>query len=183
MQEHFLRNMAIPFIDYVITELETRFTPLSATSSTLLGLVPSVLCNQEVDIAEAVEMYKDDLPSPELIDQELRRWKFKWEGKSPQAQPSSCAQVIRECDVQLFPNISQLLKLACTLPVTSCECERSASTLRRLSTFMRASMGEERLSALAMIHTHYDMAIDLEEVVNIFANLHPRKLELKTLLQ
>ena len=44
----------------------------------------------------------------------------------------------------------------------------------------RASMGEERLSALAMIHTHYDMAIDLEEVIDIFANLHPRKLELKT---
>ena len=39
---------------------------------------------------------------------------------------------------------------------------------------MRASMGEERLSALAMIHTHYDMVIDME--------LHTRKLELKTLL-
>ena len=47
----------------------------------------------------------------------------------------------------------------------------------------RASMGEERRSALAVIHTHYDMAIDLEEVIDIFANLHPRKLELKTLLQ
>ena len=94
LQEHFLRNMAIPFIDNVITELKIRFTPLSATSSTLLGLVPSVLCNQEVDIAEALQMYKDDLPLPELIDQELRRWKFKWEGKSPQAQPSSCAQAI-----------------------------------------------------------------------------------------
>ena len=152
VQEYFLRNIAIPFIDHVITELETHFIPLSTTSSTLLGLIPSVLCNQVVDISEAVEMYKDDLPSPELIDQELRRWKLKWEGKSVQFQPSSCAQTIKKCDFQHFPNISQLLKLACTLPVTSCECERSASTLRRLNTFMRASMGEERLSALAMIH-------------------------------
>ena len=31
-----------------------------------------------------------------------------------------------------------------------------------------------------MIHTHYD--IDLEEVIDIFANLHPKKLEIKTLL-
>ena len=90
-------------------------------------------------------MYKDDLPSPELIHQELRRWKFKWEGKSPQAQPSSCAHAIKGCDVQQFPNISQLLKMACTLPVASCECERLASMLRRLNTFMWASVGEERL--------------------------------------
>ena len=182
VQEYFLRNMAIPFIDHIIMELEARFTPLSTTSSTLLGLVPSVLVDEELDMSEAIEMYKDDLPTPELFQQELRRWKLKWEGKSVQAQPSSCAQAIKECDSQLFPNIFQLLKLACTLPVTSCECERSASTLRRLNTFMRASMGEERLSSLAMIHTHYDMEIDLEKVVDIFANLHPRRLELKTLL-
>ena len=73
--------------------------------------------------------------------------------------------------------------MACTSPVTSCVCERSASTLRQLNTFMRASMGEERLSGLAVIHTHYDMSIDLEQIVDIFAKLHPRKLELKTLQQ
>ena len=94
-----------------------------------------------------------------------------------------CAQAIKQCDAQQFPNISQLLKLACTLPVTSCECERSASTLRRLSNFMRSSMGKEQLSALAMIHTHYDTIVDLDEAVDIFARLHARKLELKTLLK
>ena len=108
---------------------------------------------------------------------------FKWERKSPQAQPISRAHAIKECDVQQFPNIFQLLSLTCTLQVTLCECERSASMIRRLNIFMQASMVEERLSALAMIHTHYDMALEMEEVVNIFANLHPRKLELKILLQ
>ena len=47
---------------------------------------------------------------------------------------------------------------------------------------MRASMGDCRLSGLAMIHTHYDIPIDLDEVVDIFAKLHPRKLMLQTLL-
>ena len=84
VQEHFLRNVAIPFLDHVVTDLEARFSPLSVTSSTLLGLLPSVLCSQEVDIAKAVDMHSDDLPSPELIDQEVRRWKFKWESKPPQ---------------------------------------------------------------------------------------------------
>ena len=38
-----------------------------------------------------------------------------------------------------------------------------------------------RLSALAMIHTHYDMVIDMEGAVDIYARLHTRKVELKTL--
>ena len=51
------------------------------------------------------------------------------------------------------------------------------------SSFMRAWMGEERLSGLAMIHNHYDITIDLEQVVDIIVKLRPRKLELKTLQQ
>ena len=184
VKEHFLRNMALPFIDHIISEMEARFSPLAVTSAKLLSLVPSVLCSKDtpVDITEAVDMYHDDLPSPELMDQEMKRWRLKWEGIPPTLMPSTCAQAVKQCDVHQYPNILQLLKLACTLPVTSCECERSASSLRRLNTFMRASMNEDRLSALAMIHTHYDMPVDLEETVNIFATLHPRRLELVSIL-
>ena len=73
VKHHFLRNMSIPFLDHVISELEARFSSPLLTSCTLLSLVPSFLCVQEVDISDAVEMYSDDLPSPELIDQEMRR--------------------------------------------------------------------------------------------------------------
>ena len=45
VQGHFLRNVAIPFLDHIITDLEARFSPLLVTSSTLLGLLPSVLCS------------------------------------------------------------------------------------------------------------------------------------------
>ena len=127
VQEYCLHNVAVPFIDHVITEMEARFSPLALTSSKLLGLVPLVLCSQEMDITAAVDMYQDNLPSPELIDQELKCWKLKWMGKSTEQTLSSCVQAIKECDTQQYPKISQLLKLACTLPVTSCECELSAS--------------------------------------------------------
>ena len=59
-------------------------------------------------------------------------------------RPSSPAQVIEECDEDMLPSISVLLKIACTLPVTSCECERSASALRLLNNYMRATMGKDR---------------------------------------
>ena len=37
-------------------------------------------------------------------------------------------------------------------------------------------MGQSRLSSLALMHIHYDIAVDL------FAQMYPRKLELKNLL-
>ncbi|XP_066956267.1 52 kDa repressor of the inhibitor of the protein kinase-like [Macrobrachium rosenbergii] len=145
-------------------------------------LTPSVQCNDDIDIdlmPAAAELYKDDdLPSPELVPQELKRWKLKCKLLSKDSMPLTCAKAIKMCDPSMFPNICTLLKIACTLSVTSCECEKSASTLRRLNAFMRANMKEERLSSLALIHTNYNMPTDLDKAEDIFSKLHPRRLEL-----
>ena len=93
----------------------------------------------------------------------------------------SAAEAIKECDGDMFPNIYILLQIACTIPVTSCECERSASGLRRLNNYMRASMGKDRLSYLALLHIRYDLPVDLDKVVDSFARHHPRRLELDSL--
>ena len=97
-------------------------------------------------------------------------------------KPNSLAQALKICDVTMFPNIFVFLKIGCTLPVTSCECERSFSTIRRLHTYLRASMGQERLSNLALMTVHYDDPIDLEEVVNIFAQKNTRRMKLDSVL-
>lgn len=72
VKNYYLRNMAIPFLDHIIAEFEAQFSELSVKASKLLGLIPSILCSQDehIDISAAVEMYEEDLPSPELIDQE-----------------------------------------------------------------------------------------------------------------
>ena len=77
---------------------------------------------------------------------------------------------------ELFPNIKVFLQIACTLPVTSCECERNASALRRLNSYMRASMGKGRLSNLVLLHIHYDTDINRNSVVDCYARLHPHRL-------
>ena len=43
-------------------------------------------------------------------------------------------------------------------------------------------MGESRLSSLALMHIKYDMLVDLDEIVNLFQDLHPRKMQLSSLL-
>ena len=67
---------------------EQRFLPSVAVATSLLGLVPSVLCSRDVDLKAAITKYRDDLPLPEFSipngasaveshqwESELRRWK------------------------------------------------------------------------------------------------------------
>ena len=145
-----------------ITSFQRKFSAVAQTSSRLLGLVPSILCSQsEVDISETVQLYHDDLPSPELFDQEFSRWQDIYMHKAARHRPTTCAMALKECDNTLFPNLSVLLRIVCTLPVTSTECERNASVLRRLRNFMRAGMTENRLTSLALMH----IPVDLDTVV------------------
>jgi len=127
-------------------------------------------------------MYNRFLPSPELLNQELARYKSHYLQKATEQRPDSCASAMKDINETLYSNLSVLLRIASTLPVTSCECERSASALRRLHTWSRSSMTQERLSALALTHIHYDVVVDLEEVADRFAKKHSRKMELDSLL-
>ena len=77
------------------------------------------------------------------------------------------AKGLKVCDMDSYPNIYVLLKILGTVAVT-CECERSRGVLKRLNTYLRASMGQNRLSALALMHINLDVAIDANRVLKIF---------------
>ena len=76
---------------------------------------------------EVIKQYNSDMPSPELVDKELLRWQSKYSSVPNERFPSSPSAVIKECDADLYPNVNVLLHIACTIPITSCESERSAS--------------------------------------------------------
>ena len=44
-------------------------------------------------------------------------------------------------------------------------------------------MGTDRQANLALIHIHYEQKIDLNEVVDTFAKLHPRRLQLQSIIK
>ena len=75
---------------------------------------------------------------------------------------------MKQCDSDAYPNISVLIRIAGTVAVTSCKCEGSRIVLKRLNTFLRASMGQERLSGLALMHINYDIESSVDRVMSIF---------------
>jgi hypothetical protein len=70
----------------------------------------------------------------------------------------------------MFDQIAILLRLLFVLPVTSATAERTFSSLRRLKTFLRSVMSQERLNSIAMLHVHKDETdkLDLQSVASEF---------------
>ena len=134
------------------------------------------------DIKEAVELYWDDLPNADLIDEEYCVWKSRWISKKYEERPSNLSMCMKECSPMTLPNLFTLLKLFATLPLSSCSCEQSASALRRLNNYLRASQTEERLSALALINCNYTERIDIDTVCRLFIQKHPRRMESASML-
>ncbi|CAH2101901.1 unnamed protein product [Euphydryas editha] len=54
----------------------------------------------------------------------------------------------------VFPETEKALKILIVLPCTTCTVERSFSSLRRLKTWLRSAMSEDRLNGLAMMSVH-----------------------------
>ena len=103
-------------------------------------------------------------------------WKSKWESEPQLACTlNTPGKALDYADKDFYPNISVLLRIMATIPVTSCECERSVSILRLIKTLLRSTMGQERLNALSLLYCHSDIDISPEEIVEQFAQRHPRR--------
>ena len=124
----------------------------------------------------------EDLPNPAVVDEEFHVWKSRWLSISQRESPVTLVESMKQCCPQSLPNIFTLFKLFATLPLSSCSCERSASALRRLNTFLRCIQTEERLSALAIIHSNYDAEIDIDAICRLFIQKYPRRIEYASLL-
>ena len=107
---------------------------------------------------------KDDLPEPRYISTELKMWEVycrKLEG----VPPATLSALLSFIDKLTFPNIYASLQILAMLPVTTCTCERMISVLRRLKTYLRSTLSEQRLNGLALPHVHRDIDIDIRKLL------------------
>ena len=71
-----------------------------------------------------------------------------------------------------FSLLSKLVQAALTVPVSSASAERSFSALKRIKTYLRSTMNEDRLSHLAIISIERKLSkeIDYDKVIDKFAS-------------
>lgn len=64
------------------------------------------------------------------------------------------------------------------MPVTSASAERSFSKLKLIKNYLRSTISQDRLSSLALLNIErlQTSEIDVDNIINIFANTKARKM-------
>ena len=97
--------------------------------------------------------YQEDIGTRVAVVPEVQRWVNKWKKFTV---PSSAIEALCSCDAEIYPNVYILLTILGSLPVPTATSERSFSTMRRLKTYLRSSIGNERMTGLALLSIQKD---------------------------
>ena len=194
------------FLSHVVAEMEARFidNPAHKLAIGLLYLLPtkcvSLPCDVIVpsELEEAVRFFSLDLPNPVMFSTEYNDWVRKWKSSSSAAPASSSSSSntlperlidsFKLCSPIQYPNLHVVFRIALTLPITSCQSERSFSQLKLVKTARRSAMTETRLSGLALMKLNRERCNRLlsdgriTEMVKRFVQMHPRRIKLPFML-
>ncbi|XDV34378.1 hypothetical protein PO909_004542 [Leuciscus waleckii] len=103
----------------------------------------------------------------------------------PQLSPQTTALELltflhENCLQEVYPNLWVALRVALTLPVTVASAERSFSKLKLIKTYLRSTMGQERLSGLAVISINGEVAqkLSYDDLISDFAARKCRRVAL-----
>jgi len=55
-----------------------------------------------------------------------------------------------------------------TIPVSTATAERAFSELKLIKTYLRSTMGEERLNAFTQLYVHKDIKLEINDVLDEF---------------
>jgi len=77
----------------------------------------------------------------------------------------------------MYPNINITVRIMLTIPVSTASAERSLSKLKIIKNYLRNTMTQERLSAIAVLSIETKIANNLnyEDILKTFSEAKSRK--------
>ena len=142
--------MTIPLLDHLTVEIERRFDYGSDSVYSSLVIIPTKMVslvykyvNWREKFSLFADLFKDEFPCPKALEAELDLWETYWL-ESKYCLPDNISSTLKRIPFNGFNNIKVSLRILGTSPVTTCTCERSFSTMRRLGTYTRSAMVSEK---------------------------------------
>ena len=179
-KDYYRLVVTAPMLDHLYSQLEKRFSDTGLYHiNEFLNLLPSKLCDFDdfgrEKILTLTTVYIDDLPEEYALDMELQAWYMKWKHHPEAKEVNTLPKALAALDKSTFPNLSILLRIGATLPVTSATCERSIGTLRFLKNELRSTMTNSRLNGLSLMFLHRDLTrqLNTDDIVDEFARENP----------
>lgn len=79
----------------------------------------------------------------------------------------------------MVSQLMKLIKIYLTVPVTTATAERSFSTLRRIKSYLRSTMSQNRLNNILLLHAHKDLTdeLDIKQIAIDFIRKNNRRLQ------
>lgn len=160
-------------LDLLIEELDRRFNKIT------LSLADSVASLLKGDFSTLKIQHLTKYCTTLNIDYNLAIAEFKLI-KHSLLFSTNQNDAINQISKSAYPNAFKLIKLSKSLPIGSSECERSFSAIRRISSYLRTSMAQQRLSNLGILNIEKSLVdlLNVEDVIKEFVNSKLRRLSL-----
>ena len=166
-EEYYRRAIFLPWVDCLVNSMSDRFLKHKKILQSFNCILQYHEKQERTDsFWQLIETYARDMncSNKNVLLSEFEMWT---EFLKKNLRRSECAiDVLNSCDEKMYPNIHTLLKIFVTLPVTVSTAERSFSTLRRIKTYLRSTMGENRLNGLANLNIHREISVSCEEIIS-----------------
>ena len=76
----------------------------------------------------------------------------------------------------MFPNIKNLISILPTASAASASAQKVYSALFFIKTDYRSAMSEVYFNALVLLYVHWDIKLDYNRIIQMYANRYPRRL-------
>ncbi|XP_068213662.1 zinc finger MYM-type protein 1-like [Palaemon carinicauda] len=146
--EEFYRVEFFSVIDAAVLNIREYFTSTDLTEYQDLSSVLLTGTHKPEIITKYPELN-------ESLNQQLDFFHNQFKGSTVEDYRKIFADMVPEVR-RMFPQVEALLRLLLVSPASSCTAERSFSALRRLKTWLRSSMSQQRLNHLMICHVHRD---------------------------
>ena len=180
-------NVYNRLLDIAYNQIENRFTSLQTILDEFSIIFPKVLVNlsdEEILVkAEKLQKkYQQDIgPSLPLELISLRTGLKNHISKiNTVLELAVLLYVEFNTIAPSYPEVLTILALFLTLPVTVASAERSFSVLKRIKSYLRCSMTQERMSDLGMLAINHERAstIEKKDLIRQFAEMKSRRKDL-----
>ena len=186
VSEYYRRNITLPMLNEIIEDLRRRFSPESQQFIRGFYCIPQIMQKYpkawKEKLLTFMKTYRNDLPHYESCRAEVDCWGTFWLEEFKGEEPETLQDLLNFTKVDMYPNISTVLKLLGTVPVTTCTCERCMSVLRRLKTYLRSTIGQDRFNDLAVLHIHYGLDIDPNDILDRLILKYPKRIKMTNIL-
>ena len=170
-------NNYLPAIDRIVSEFKSRF---AENDSVVLCALGQILTDDNPDdeaFEEAAKVYNIDEDT--LRSEHKMFTHMKQSLDNTKSVSSLFKQLADKQRLNMIPELSKLMKIFAVIPATSCSAERSFSALRRLKTYLRNTMDQDRLSSLAIMaiepgFVNRVLKDQMEQLINTFGSRNGR---------